>query len=290
MAFVTLCQQKLITMRTSILLSLFFITAATVAKSQNHQLVKKWETDSIFKVPESVLLDPVAGLLYVANIDGKDPWGADGTGSVGRMSTTGKNIVVDWVTGLQAPKGMGLYKGKLYVADLKEVVVINTATASIENRIAVAGAQGLNDISISKSGIIYVTDSKGKKLYCIKQGVPEILLDSLKGPNGVLSHGTDLYVLDAGGLYKVNADKTLTAITTGMEGGTDGVEVVNEKDFIVSTWAGVVYYVSADGSKQTLMDGRPEKMNSADIALDAKNKILYVPTFWRNSVAAYGIK
>jgi sugar lactone lactonase YvrE len=277
-------------MRSALLSAVFFIAAATVAKSQNHQLVKKWETDSIFKVPESVLLDKAAGVLYITNIDGKDPWGADGTGSIGKMGTDGKNIVVDWVKGLQAPKGMGLYKGKLYVADLKEVVVINIATGAIETRIAVDGAQGLNDISISNEGIIYVSDSKGKRLYCIKKGVPEILLDSLKGPNGVLANGKDIYVLDAGGLYKINADKTLTAIATGMEGGTDGVEVVNDKDFIVSTWAGVVYYVSADGNKQTLMDGRAAKINSADIGLDAKNKILYVPTFWRNSVVAYEVK
>jgi hypothetical protein len=277
-------------MRYSILLLVFTTLLTHSVKSQNHNLVKKWETDSIFKVPESVLLDKAAGLLYISNIDGKDPWGADATGSVGRMSTDGKNITVDWVTGLQAPKGMGLYKGKLYVADLKEVVVINTAAASIENRIAVKGAEGLNDISISNKGIIYVSDSKAKRLYRIKEGNAEMILDSLKGPNGVLAHGDDVYILDAGGLYKINAGKTLTAIATGMEGGTDGVEIVNEKDFIVSTWAGVVYYVQADGSKQTLMDGRDAKINSADIGLDAKNKVLYVPTFWRNSVAAYEIK
>ena len=76
-----------------------------------------------------------------------------------------------------------------------------------------------------------------------------------------------------------------------MEGGTDGVEVISGNgDFIVSTWGGVVYYVNADGSKQTLMDGRSTKMNSADIGIDAKNKIIFVPTFWRNSVAAYEIK
>ena len=76
-----------------------------------------------------------------------------------------------------------------------------------------------------------------------------------------------------------------------MEGGTDGVEQINaNSDFIVSTWAGVVYYVSADGSKQILLDGRNTKMNSADIGIDAKNKIIFIPTFWRNSVAAYEVR
>ncbi len=265
-------------------------TFCTAAKSQNHQLVKKWETDSIFKVPESVLFSKKTNILYVANIDGKDPWGADGTGSIGKMDTDGKNITVDWVTGLQAPKGMGLHKGKLYVADLKEVVVINIATATIENRIAVPDAQGLNDISIDKKGTVYVSDSKAKRVFRIKNGIAEILLDSLKGPNGVLAHGKKFYVLDNGGLYRMNTDKSLVKIADGMEGGTDGVEVINKKNFIVSTWSGVVYYVKADGSKQTLLDGRNIKMNSADIGFDAKNNTVFIPTFWRNSVAAYAVQ
>jgi hypothetical protein len=106
----------------------------------------------------------------------------------------------------------------------------------------------------------------------------------------VLKHGKDFYVLDAGGLYKMNDDRTLTLIVDGMEGGTDGVEHVAGGDFIVSTWGGVVYYVSANGTKQTLLDGRPAKVNAADIGFDAATKTVFIPTFWRNSIAAYEVK
>ncbi|MBK6477899.1 MAG: hypothetical protein IPF93_06335 [Saprospiraceae bacterium] len=41
--------------------------------------------------------------------------------------------------GLQAPKGMGIFNGKLYVADLKEVVTIDIASGKIENRFKVQG-------------------------------------------------------------------------------------------------------------------------------------------------------
>ncbi len=270
---------------------LFILFCYNSINAQNHQLVKKWETDSIFKVPESVLFDAATNTLYVANIDGKDPWGADGLGSIGKMSADGKNIIVDWVSGLQAPKGMGLHKGKLYVADLKEIVVIDTKSGTIEKRIPVPGAEGLNDVSVDKKGVVYVSDSKAKKVYRIKKGKAELILDNLKGPNGVLMHGKDFYVLDAGGLYKMNADKSLTLIVDGMEGGTDGVENISGDDFIVSTWSGVVYYVNAaNGTKQTLIDGRPAKMNSADIGFDAATKTVFIPTFWRNSVAAYEVK
>ena len=260
--------------------------------SQKHQLVKLWETDSVFKVPESVLFDKNSSTLYVSNIDGTEPWGKDGKGSIGKMGSDGKNITVEWVKGLNAPKGMGLYKGKLYVADLTELVVINVTSGSIEKRISVPGADRLNDVSIGKKGVVYVSDSRGRKVYAVESEKSTMLLDSFKleGPNGVLKHKRDFYVLDAGTMYKMNKDKSLTKIADGMEGGTDGIENVKGNEFVVSCWAGVIWYINADGTKELLLDSRNISKNSADIGLDAKNKIVFVPTFWRNSVVAYQVK
>ena len=257
-----------------------------------HQLVKLWETDSVLKVPESVLYDKKNQVLYVSNIDGTQPWGKDGKGSIGKVGLDGKIIATEWVTGLNAPKGMGLYNNKLYVADLNELVVIDIVTGTILEKIPVLNAIALNDVSIGKKGVVYVSDSRGRKVYEIKNKIQSVLLDSnqLKGPNGVLKHKGTFYVLDAGAMYRMEKDNSLTKITEGMEGGTDGIENVTGNDFIVSTWSGVVYYVNADGTKQVLMDGRPLKINSADIGYDAKKRIVYIPTFWKNSVAAYELK
>ena len=273
--------------RTALLIAILFNSSLVFAQ---HKLEKLWETDSVLKVPESVLFDGDNKVLYAANIDGTDPWGKDGKGSVAKVGLDGKVIAVEWVSGLNAPKGMGIYKGKLYVADLNELVVIDIAGGKIEKRIVVTGAEGLNDVSVSNAGIVYVSDSKAKKIFVVKDGVSELLLDTLKGPNGVLMRGDDFYLLDAGGMYKMNKDKTLTKITDGMDGGTDGIENISGNDFIISCWQGVVWYVSADGSKQQLLDSRGDKKNSADIGMDAKNKIVYVPTFWRNTIVAYRVK
>ena len=273
--------------RTAMLTAILFNSSLLFAQ---HKLEKLWETDSVLKVPESVLFDGDNKILYAANIDGTDPWAKDGKGSVAKVGLDGKVIAAEWVSGLNAPKGMGLHKGKLYVADLNELVVIDIAGGKIEKRITVTGAEGLNDVSVSKSGIVYVSDSKLKKIFTVKDGVSELLLDTLKGPNGVLMRGDDFYLLDAGGMFKMNKDKTLTKITDGMDGGTDGIENISGNDFIVSCWQGVVWYVNADGSKQQLLDSRGDKKNSADIGIDAKNKIVYVPTFWRNTIVAYRVK
>lgn len=257
--------------------------------SAQRQLVKKWETDSILKVPESVFYDKKNKVLYVANIDGK-PDGKDGQGSIAKVGLDGKIINVEWVKGLSAPKGMGVYNNTLWVADLDEVAAIDIKTGTITQRVKIEGAKFLNDVTVDKKGVVYVSDSRDKKVHTITNGKADLYLDNLEGPNGLLAHDNVLYVLDNGSLLKVDAARNRVKLAEGMEGGTDGIEPVKKDEFIVSCWGGVMYYVKADGSKEKLLDTRDQKINAADIGYDQKNRIVYVPTFWKNSVVAYELK
>jgi hypothetical protein len=257
--------------------------------AQKHQLTKLWQTDTTLKVPESVLFNAPGKFLFVSNIDG-DPSAKDGKGSIGKVGLNGKIIKTDWVSGLNAPKGMGLYKNKLYVADVDNVVVIDVAKESITKRIPVEAAVFLNDLTIDSKGTVYVSDSRTGKVHVIENDKVSTYADGLKGPNGVLAVGTDLYVLASGTLLKITADKKTIKIAEGMEAATDGLEQVNAKDFIVSVWNGVIYYVKGDGTVQKMLDTKEQKINSADIGYDAKNKIVYVPTFFKNGIVAYQLK
>jgi sugar lactone lactonase YvrE len=262
---------------------------AIVVNAQ-HRLEKVWQTDSVMKVPESVLLDNDNKVIYVANIDGTDPWAKDGKGSIGKVTLDGKITSVEWVRGLNSPKGMAIHKNNLYVADVTDLVVIDIKKGEVSKRIAVPYAEGLNDVTVDPKGVVYVSDSKQKRVYMVKGNDATPHLESLKGPNGVKWYNENLYLLDAGTLYRIEYDRKMTKIAEGMEGGTDGVEPVNDKDFIVSCWAGVIYYVYPDGKKEILLDTRNEKINSADISYDPVSRMVYVPTFWRNSVVAYELK
>lgn len=271
------------------LLVLFAAVGGASLFGQSHSLERKWESEATLKVPESVLFDGERKVLYVTNIDG-EPWGKDGKGSVGKVGLDGKVLVVDWVSGLHAPKGMALHGRHLYVGDLQEVVVIDVDKGEISARIQVPGAKGLNDVSIDAQGVIFVTDSEDKKLYRIENGEPTMLVEKLKGPNGVLANDGVLYLVDGQGLYRVGADRGLTLIADGMGGGIDGIEHVAGGDFLVSCWSGMVHYVKADGTRETLLDTRAEKINAADIGYDAKTRTVYVPTFFKNSIVAYELK
>ncbi|HYM94635.1 MAG TPA: ATP/GTP-binding protein [Chitinophagaceae bacterium] len=265
----------------------FFLSFQLLA--QEHKLVKLWETDTVLKTPESVLFNPMNNFLYVSNINGHAA-DKDENGSIGKVSLDGKIINVDWAKGLNAPKGMGLYKGILWVADIDQVVGINTKNGVIEKKINVAGSTFLNDITIDNKGIVYVSDTRVNKVYGIENGKVTILLENLKGPNGLFSIGDDLYILDNGALLKMSKDKKVTTIADGMEPSTDGLETVDGHDFLVSCWVGAIYYVKADGSKQKLLDTQTQKINSADIGFDRVKRIVYVPTFLKNSITAYELK
>lgn len=262
---------------------------ASTALAQSPQLVKKWESEATLKVPESVYIDAARKVLYVSNIDG-EPWGDDKRGSIGKLSLDGKIIAAEWVTGLSAPKGLAVHGNRLYVGDMSEVVVVDIEKGTIAKRIAVPGARGLNDVAADPNGVIYVSDSAGKKVFAIKDDKPTVHLDNLKGPNGLLYHRGALYVLDGDSVYRVEADRSLKVVSSGIEGTLDGIEPLADNEFLVSTWQGTLHHIKADGSHELLLDTRADKVNAADIGYDAKHRIVYVPTFFKNSVVAYEVK
>jgi sugar lactone lactonase YvrE len=258
-----------------------------------HKLTKLWETDAVLKTPESVRFDAKRKVLYVSNIDG-EPWAADGKGSVAKVGLDGKVIAAEWVTGLNAPKGMAMdASGKtLYVVDTIGVVAIDVDAAKITSRTPIPEGKQLNDIASDGKGTLYVSDSSGKTVYEVKDGKVSVLLDStkLKGPNGLLVYQGALHVLDDNALWRVGADKSLTKIGDGgLEGGADGLESVAKDEFLVSCWKGAIHYIDAKGVRTLLFDGAAQKISTADIGWDPATRTVYAPTFFKNSVIAFKV-
>jgi len=267
-----------------LLSAIFALTS--IAVTAQHKLEKIWETDSIIPVPESVLFD--GNILYVSLIDGGG-WDADGVGGVGKLSVNGKDFDGKWITGLNAPKGLGKFGNKLYVADISEVVVIDIKNDKIEKKIPLEGASGLNDITVSSKGVVYVSDSKTSTIWKIQNDKPSVYLENIKGANGLKAIGNDLLFAQGKDLMKADANKSVSKIAEVTE-GIDGIEPVGNGDYIVTSWVGYIYYVQANGHFETLLDTRSHNKNAADIGYDAAKKIVYVPTFMGKTVAAYKLK
>ncbi len=270
------------------ILTILLIVSAFVTNAQQHSLQKLWETDTVIAIPESVLPDVKSSILYVALIDGQ-PWEADGKGGVGKMSMDGKKNNATWITGLNAPKGMGKVGNRLYVADIDEVVVINISTGKIEKKIKFDSAQGLNDITVSDKGTVYVSDSKTGSVWQLKNDKPVLYLTNMTGINGLRAVNNDLYILSGKSFVKADANKKITKITE-LEQGGDGLEPIGNGDFIATSWGGWIYYIHADGRVETLLDTHLEKKNTADIGYDPAKRIVYVPTFFGKQVVAYKLK
>jgi hypothetical protein len=273
-------------MKSLLLISSLFIFL--VSNGQTHTLEKVWEIDRIVAIPESVLADTKNGILYVSLINGAS-WEKDGKGGIAKLNQDGKNYDSTWVTGLSAPKGLGIYGDNLYVADMNEVVVIDVAKGVIKKRISVDSAIGLNDITISDKGIVYVSDSKTAKIWRIETDEPVLYMENMQGINGLKAVKEDLIIASGKTFLKADAQKKITNIAE-IPQPVDGIEPVGNGDYIVSSWSGFIYYVYANGKVETLLDTHEQKKNTADIGYDPVKKMVYVPTFFAKTVSAYQLK
>ncbi|MFD2574411.1 SMP-30/gluconolactonase/LRE family protein [Spirosoma soli] len=259
------------------------------------KLVKAWETDTTLRVPESVLYDG-KNTLYVANIDGKADE-LDGSGFISKVSLDGKIENLRWTSGLNAPKGMGLFKNRLYVTDVYRLVAINTETGQAEKTWDAVNQKGafLNDVTVANDGTVYVSDSRSDKIYRLKDDNWEVWMEGeqLDKPNGLLAVGKDRLMVGAtkkGELRSVDINtKTSTTIADGMT-VTDGIVPEGKGNYFVSDWNGQIFHVMGSGQKEKLLDTREQKVNSADIEYVAKKKLLIVPTFFGNKLIAYRVE
>lgn len=276
--------------------SLLVLLSCTGTKTEQQKPMEvtatlKWKTDTILKVPESVLYNVADKFIYVSNINGK-PDSSDGNGFITRMTLDGKIEQLEWVKGLDAPKGMGVYEGKMYVTDIHKLVIIDMATATIEKSIIIDSSEFLNDVTIDAKGNVYFTDSGAKKIHLYKDGQVSLWSSDplLLKPNGLFALENSLRIIDMESGLFYDADystKKLTGVAKDIPGG-DGVMQISKNEYIISCWQGEVYYVN-DSTTQKILDTKEAKLNAADSwYVDAEN-LLIVPTFFGNSVMAYTI-
>src|SRR5690606_19130568 len=136
------------------------IIAFHLSYSQTSELTltKLWETDTILKTAEAVRYHPEKEMIYVSNIGGVPPNKKDGDGYIALLSKDGKILKKEWVTGINAPKGLHFFNDKLFVGDIDVVVEINVETGKIDKTHPITDAVFINDLDIDANGDIYVTD------------------------------------------------------------------------------------------------------------------------------------
>lgn len=262
----------------------------------SYEVTKLWESQKIMQVPESVILDKDTNQLYVANINGK-PTDKDGNGFISIINLDGKVKQLKFAMGLDAPKGMAIQNGRLFVSDINSLKVINLTNGKIENNYLIKDALFLNDVVITNDGTIYVSDYSGSNSVIYKIDDKNIIkwIDSNEfdneRPNGLwLEKGLLVVGTKSGTIFKFDMqtkEKMRYQSKIGSN-GIDGILPFNDGGYITSDWAGRVFI--NDGKKSIkILDRTKEKVNAADIWYDKDSRILYVPTFFDNRIMAYKI-
>jgi DNA-binding beta-propeller fold protein YncE len=275
-------------------LSIFFISFATTQAQEavvKISLEKKWETEAVFKTPESVLYDAVSGNVFVANINGS-PTGKDGNGFIARLSPDGIILQPEWVTGLDAPKGMAVFEGRLFVTNITEVVEIDIAGARIVRRIPVNGSMFLNDLAVNEQGELFATDTQYGRIYKIQNGKANSWMEDqlISGANGLYYSKGFLFIGGGGNIMKVDVKTNEMVVEVARTGSVDGLYLTADNRFIFSDWKGSVFIAKVNGIPEKILDLTREKTNIADFGVIPEKNLLLLPTFANHRVICYSFK
>ncbi|PLX22524.1 MAG: hypothetical protein C0599_06205 [Salinivirgaceae bacterium] len=261
-----------------------------VEQKVEYKAEKVWSTDHVFNVPESVCYDSDRDVLYIANIVGK-PSEKDGEGFISRLSTKGEVLDLEWVAGLDAPKGMGVYGEKLYVTNVDELVEINITEGKENARYAIEGATFANDIAIDQHGNVFISGMQNGAVYKFDgQKVSEFLKQgTFNRPNGLFACKDKLYVGTSDRVYAVDYKTADTATYIKNTDPVDGLEKVANDVFLKSDWQGRVHLVRPGMDKFELTNTIADTVNAADIEYIKDQSLMLVPTFFDNRIVAYKI-
>jgi len=255
---------------------------------QKDSLVLKWKTDNVFKIPESVFFDENRNVIYVSNINGK-PSDIDSNGFISKLSINGEIIALEWINGLNAPKGMAVFGNSLFVSDINYLREIDLNSQQIVNSYFAEGSEFLNDVEVDIKGNVYISDIATNKIYILENKVLSIWIDSeeLNHPNGLFFTENKLYVGSGNAILEIIPESKKINVLHENTGSIDGLESIGNHKFIISDWKGNINLVNENDSISLLLSTEKQNVNAADIDFIVVKNLLLVPTFMDNRIVAY---
>jgi DNA-binding beta-propeller fold protein YncE len=268
------------------------LTLLIIAFEANGQLKLIFQTDAVFRHPESAVYDPLTDCFYVSNMNKDTPEDSLFTDFISKISPTGEVLELHWLTGLSSPTGMIWQDGSLMVVERNGIAHIDVAARKIVQRIPISAKGFLNDIAKGDDETYYVSEtSDAGRIYQIKNNEVSVFLeDSLfSKPNGLLVSNRRL-------LIGVNGDHTLKFIDLQTRqilhsiylgpGNIDGIQELGD-DFLVSHFMGALYKIDTAGVVETLLNTRDEDVFIADFCYQPNQKLIVIPSLRTNVVYGF---
>ena len=249
------------------------------------------------EVPESVLVEPDADVVYVSNMETPPRmyWRDDGRGFISLLEAEGIMKARRWRDStadepLNEPKGMCVVDGVLYAADNSRVVTYPLPDGEARP-ITIPGAKQLNDM-VGRAGFAYVSDTATGKIH--KLGLPMLTLKAPESVNGIAFDAEGRMFAASWELhevYEIDPQGRADPKPFGLAGhfqGLDGIEVLADGTFIVSDLkAGAICSIAPDRKTVAVL----AKIKSpADMGLDRRRMLLFVPTMEQNQVVIFKLR
>jgi hypothetical protein len=263
-----------------------------------------------FMTPESVLIDTLADVYIVSNING-EPAAEDDNGFISRVTPDGQVENLKWIDGaspditLNAPKGMAIRGDTLFVTDLGCIRMFHRVTGAKEGETCIQGATFLNDIVLGMDTVLYVTDSglkagasglepsgtdavyrmpllpgKGGEGGTVLMRGPE-----MGRPNGLAAkpRGVVVVTFGSGEIFLLDSTGKMTSMMSPTQKQLDGVAFMPDGSLLFSSWvdSAIMKVPAVGGRYETVVSGAE---SPADFAFDAKRGRVVIPLFNRNEI------
>ncbi|MEM9616986.1 MAG: hypothetical protein AAF936_03405 [Pseudomonadota bacterium] len=240
-------------------------------------LTKQWELTGPFTSPESAIYDARRDIIYVSNVAG---YTENGLGYISAVELDGVLKDERWFEDVNAPTGMAISGDTLFVADFNRLVEIDIPNAAVRAvYVAPDDNPGLNDVSISSAGDVFVSASAISTIYRLEGGGLKTWVsgDSLQYANGVFADDRHLYVA---GYYLRRIDLE----TRVVERFGDDAQLVDlesiESDgrggfFVTRIGEKPIAHVSMNGAVTDILE---RSVFTADIDYIVERKLLLAPS------------
>lgn len=252
------------------------------------------------KVPECVVVDAENALAYISNIEAipDEYWSDDGRGFISLMTADGKMLKRRWLNStpdavIHGPKGMCILRDVLYFADNSRLLSRPLQPGGQVEQLPVPDAERINDLatdgthifaSDTTRGVIYKVDPVSKAVTMLK---------SPPSVNGITFHKGAFFAVswDQHDIFELDPTGEADPVPFGLGAHfthLDGIEVLDDGTFIVSDFDGNSIW--AVGADRKAIAPLADVETPADIGLDRKRLLLYVPLFMKDEVAIFRLK
>jgi hypothetical protein len=286
-----------------------FIAAFCLCQAPLHAQLQKQREVTGFRHPESVCTDGL--YFYVSNLgDSLLPNTKDGDGFISRVNAAGRLIDTFFISGLDAPKGMAVVNGILYVTDIDQVKGFSLQSRREVYRLDFAQEQTvfLNDLAVKNKHALFVSATDLGKVFELAlaprpayQAVA--VKDTISGANGLCYDAAAGILYEAGFGTSGLPNGNYAAISwkqgspayrklNNLTGYYDGIALAGRNELLVSDWVNMEHLDRGELKQVNIQTGRSKTLlrglqGAADFLYLPASKQLWMPETMGNKVTVW---